>query len=168
MARERISVRKISEVLRLTYDVGLSQRQVAASLGLANGTVATYLARAATAGIRWPLPEGMSEAEVARRLFPPAVRKPVPSRQREPDFALLHQELGRKGVTLLLLWQEYQALDPATSYSYPHFCVRYQAWRKRLKLSLRQVHHAGEKLFVDYAGPTVPVVDPQTCIRSLS
>jgi transposase len=162
MARERISVRKISEVLRLTYEVGLSQRQVAASLGLANGTVATYLARAARAGICWPLPEGMSEAEVAHRLFPPTARKPVPSRRRDPDFAALHHELGRKGVTLLLLWQEYQALDPATSYSYPHFCVRYQAWRKRLKLSLRQVHHAGEKLFVDYAGPTVPVVDSQT------
>jgi transposase len=162
MARERISVRKIIEVLRLTYDVGLSQRQVAASLGLANGTVATYLARATTAGIRWPLPEGMSEAEVGQRLFPPSVRNPIPSRQREPDFAGMHQELGRKGVTLLLLWQEYQALDPATSYSYPHFCVRYQAWRKRLKLSLRQVHQAGEKVFVDYAGPTVPVVDRQT------
>ena len=118
--------------------------------------------RAATAGMGWPLPKGMSEAEVAQRLFPPTERKPVQSRHRVPDFALMHQELGRKGMTLLLLWQEYQAIDPATSYSYPHFCVRYQTWRKRLKLSLRQVHQAGEKLFVDYAGPTVPVVDSQT------
>jgi transposase len=114
MARERISVRKIIEVLRLTYEVGLSQRQVAASLGLAKGTVATYLRRATTAGISWPLAEGMSEAEVGKRLFPPRVRKPTQSRQREPDFAGIHQELGRKGGTLLLLWQEYHAIDPAT------------------------------------------------------
>lgn len=161
MARERISMRKISEVLRLTYEVGLSQRQVAASLGLANGTVATYLNRATAAGLRWPLPAGMAAAELEGVLFA-TPRQQAQSRRAEPDFATLHQELAGKGVTLLWLWQEYRAAYPTDSYSYSQFCVRYRAWRSRLKLSLRQVHRAGEKLFVDYAGPTLPVLDRHT------
>jgi transposase len=165
MARERISMRKISEVLRLTYEVGLSQRQVGASLGLASGTVATYLSRASAAGLRWPLPADLPAAELEGKLFP-AKRASSCPQPLEPDFATWHRELGRKGVTLRLLWEEYRAASPPTSYSYSQACARYQAWRNRLKLSLRQVHKAGEKLFVDYCGPTVPVVDhPSRAVR---
>jgi len=159
MARERISMRKISDVLRLTYEVGLSQRQVAASLNLATGTVAAYLSRAATAGLQWPLPAGLTEEELERALFPSQRDESAAPPYSEPDFATWHRELAHKGVTLLLLWEEYRAASPTTSYSYSQACARYQAWRSRLKLSLRQVHKAGEKLFVDYCGPTVPVLD---------
>src|SRR5262245_8006535 len=153
MARERISMRKISEVLRLTSEVGLSQRQVAASLNLATGTVAAYLSRAVAAGLHWPLPAGLTEAELERALFPSKRAESAALPRSEPDFATWHRELARKGVTLLLLWEEYRAANPTTSYSYSQLCARYQAWRSRLQLSLRQVHKAGEKLFVDYCGP---------------
>ena len=158
MANPRISMRKIKDVLRLRYEAGLSYRQIAASLQLSFGTVANYLDRAATAGLTWPLPEELSESAVEQRLFPAASRRPH-HQWTEPDWSTLHQELRRKGVTLQLLWEEYRAAHPTTSYSYAQFCVRYRAWRERLKPSLRQVHPAGEKLFLDYCGPTVPIVD---------
>lgn len=151
-------MRKIKEVLRLRYEAGLSYRQIAASLHLSFGTVANYLERAASAGLTWPLPAELSESAVEQRLFPAATRG-----QRhgwiEPDWPALHQELRRKGVTLQLLWEEYRTAHPTASYSYAQFCVRYRAWRGHLTPSLRQVHKAGEKLFLDYCGPTVPIVD---------
>src|SRR5262245_1327771 len=161
MATPRISMRKIKDVLRLKHAAGFSQRQIARSLNLSTGAVSTYLTRAAVAGLSWPLPEGLSEAELARALFPCPPAE-APRRWAEPDFATVHQELSRKGVTLQVLWEEYCAAQPHASYSYSQFCARYREWRSRLKLSLRQVHKAGEKLFVDYCGPTVPVIDPLT------
>jgi len=157
MANPRISMRKLIEVLRLRHTAGLSYRQIAASLNLSYGAVSNYLTRAAAAALAWPLPDGMGEGEVEQLLFPAAA---APTRPRvEPDFPTVHQELRRKGVTLQLLWEEYRAAQPTASYSYPQFCARYRAWCSRLKLSLRQVHKAGEKLFVDYCGPTVPVIE---------
>src|SRR5215813_8202467 len=100
----------------------------------------------------------MSDEELEQQLF--GMREPQERVTRNaPDFATLHQELQRKGVTLQLLWEEYQTSSAGPHYSYPQFCARYRAWRQTLKHSLRQVHHAGEKLFVDYCGPTVPVID---------
>jgi transposase len=158
MANPRISMRKIKDVLRLRYTAGLSYRQIATSLHIGYGAVVRYLHRAEAAGLTWPLPAGMSDEELERRLF--GTREPQERVTRTaPDFAMLHQELQRKGVTLQLLWEEYQASSAGPHYSYPQFCARYRAWRQTLKRSLRQVHQAGEKLFVDYCGPTVPVID---------
>ncbi len=161
MARERIAMRCIRDVLRLKYQAGFPHRRIAQSLGIGVGTVTAYLQRAHAAGLHWPLPPELSEAELEQRLFPEGVAAPA-RRRAVPNWAGIHQELGRKGVTLQLLWEEYRTSHPHDSYSYAHFCRQYQHWRQRLTLRMRQVHRAGEKLFVDYAGPTVPIHDAQS------
>ena len=108
---ERLSMRKIREVLRLRYAAGLSTRQVAASVQLAHSTVVEYARRFAAAGLSWPLPAALSDTELERRLFPPPPTVPVDTRP-VPDWAEMHQELRRPGVTLQLLWEEYQAAHP--------------------------------------------------------
>lgn len=159
MSTERVSMRKIKEVLRL-HAAGLSQRHIATSLGLSTGVVCKYLRLIKSAGLAWPLPPDWDESHLEQRLFPPAADIPVvPGTFAEPDFAAIHQELKRKGVTRQLLWEEYQQAHPGNAYRYAQFCQLYRDWRGRLQRSLRQTHRAGEKLFVDYAGPTVPVVD---------
>lgn len=154
-------MRKFKEVLRLTYDLGLTRRQVARSLHLSKTTVAKYLDLAATASLTWPLPDTLNDADLTRLLFPEPETGSL-HQFTTPDFSTIHQELKRKGVTLLLLWEEYAAAHPGSAYRYSQFCHRYKQWRSRLKLVLRQTHRAGEKLFVDYAGQTVPVTDPAT------
>jgi transposase len=131
------------------------------ALHLSLGVVNKYLNAAQAAGITWPPPEGLSESQLRRKLFPPesASSEPV---HAQPDFAAIHQELKRKGVTRLLLWEEYAEANPDNHYQYTQFCFHYQQWRGRLRLSMRQTHLAGEMMFVDYAGPTVPIVDPVT------
>jgi len=158
MPRERLSMRKISEILRL-HAAGLSARQIAMSAGAARSTVADCLWRAGQAGLSWPLPSGLDDALLAQRLYPPApVRDDaVPV----PDWAQLQAELQRKGVTLLLLWQEYKAATPH-GYQYSRFCDLYRAWNQTQDVVLRQTHVPGDKCCVDYAGPTAEVVDPQT------
>src|SRR5947209_20285289 len=133
MPAQRLSMRKLKEVLRLTYSSGLSQRQIARSLSLSKTTVNKYVELARDAGITsWPLPDGMDGAALARALFPG-----TPSNRAQqftpPDFAYLHQELKRKGVTLQLLWEEYAAQNPETSYQYSWFCELYGEWRQRLR-----------------------------------
>ena len=110
-------------------------------------------------GIGWPLPEGIDEAQLESRLLTPTKRS---GRCVEPDFPAIHQELKRKGVTLQLLWSEYTAAHGDQAYRYSQFCFHYQRWRKRQKRSMRQLHRAGEKLFIDYCGPTVAIVDATT------
>lgn len=161
MANPRISMRKIKDVLRLRHTSGLSYRQIAASLQIAYGAVARYLQQAEAVGLSWPLPEGLSDEELEHRLLSSRV-PPVRRTRQEPDFPTIHQELQRKGVTLQLLWEEYRTTSAGPHYSYPQFCVRYRTWRQTLSRSLRQVHPAGEKLFVDYCGPTIPVSDGLT------
>jgi transposase len=161
MARQRIAMRHILDVLRLKHEARLSHRQIATSLGISLGAVTAYLQRAAAAGLAWPLPAESTEHEIEQRLFPSMAKSADPERV-SPEWPLIHQELGGKGVTLQLLWEEYRAAHPTDGYSYPQFCRHYRAWCSRLKLSMRQVHKAGEKLFVDYCGPTVPVVDGGT------
>ncbi|WP_208610742.1 hypothetical protein [Bradyrhizobium shewense] len=151
-------MRQIREVLRLHYSVGMSQRVVARSLGLAQGTVNKYLNLARRAGLTWPLPPELDDdARLETRLFPPP--SDLPSDERpQPDWALVHRELRRRNVTLMLLWEEY-CDSKSDSFSYSWFCERYREWAGRLKPTLRQVHVAGEKLFVDYSGHTMEVVD---------
>jgi transposase len=158
---ERLSMRKIKEVLRLKYEAGLGNRQIARSCSINHSTVADYVIRAKAAGLdRWPLPADLDDVALEAQLFPPrttlAVVRPT------PDWATIHDELSRnKHVTLLLLWQEYKQSNP-DAHSYTRFCELYREWAAKLDVVLRQEHRAGEKLFVDYAGATVPIVDGKT------
>ena len=158
MPTERLSMRHIREVLRLHYSVGMSQHAVARSLGLAQGTVSKYLNRTRRAGLTWPLPPELDDdVRLENRLYPPPSDRPSDERP-QPDWALVHRELRRPNVTLMLLWEEYCDAS-SDSFSYSWFCERYKEWAGRLKPTLRQVHVAGEKLFVDYSGHTMEVVD---------
>jgi transposase len=150
-------MRKINEVLRMRFELKRSHRQIADSIGAASSTVSEYLRRFAEAGLSWPLPAVLSEAELEAKLFPPAPVVPV-SQRSPPEWAAVHAEMRRPGVTLMLLWQEYRASQPQ-GFAYSWFCEHYRAWVGRLDLVMRQEHRAGEKLFVDYAGQTVPITD---------
>jgi transposase len=152
-------MQQIKEVLRLHHEAKLAYSQIALACGLSKGVISKYLSLAKAQGIGWPLPEGMDEAQLESRLLAPRKRS---GRFVEPDFPAIHQELKRKGVTLQLLWSEYAAAHGDQAYRYSQFCFHYQRWRKRQKRSMRQLHRAGEKLFIDYCGPTVPIVDATT------
>jgi len=158
--RERLSMRKIREVLRLANEAAVSYRDIAKSCSIARSTVADYVRRTKQAGLSWPLPDDLDDAALEEHLFPPLPA--IPSDQRpQPDWPQVHHELRRKGVTRFLLWQEYKAIH-RTGYQYSQFCDLYREWRGCQDLEMRQVHKAGEKLFVDYAGQTVRVVDQRT------
>jgi transposase len=160
MSQVRLSMRKIEEILRLKYEAGLSHRAIAQSCAVSPSTVSEYITHAQAAGLSWPLPEGLSAEQLDALLFPQ--RAPAPGRHiPAPDWAELHKELRRKSVTLSLLWVEYRQAHPE-GYGYSQFCHHYRQWAKQLKPMMRQKHKAGEKLFIDYTGQTVPVVEPQT------
>ena len=157
---ERLSMRMIREVLRLKFECGLSDRKIAKSTGIARSSIGDYVRRFHDSGLVWPLSAALKDLELESCLFPwspsvPADQRPV------PDWLWVHQELRRKGVTLFLLWQEYKAAHPE-GFQYAWFCVTYQAWRGRRDLVMRQTHRAGEKLFVDFCGMTVPLTDRQS------
>ena len=157
---ERLSMRKIREVLRLHLACGLSARRIAQSTAVGRTTVGEYLQRFKASGLSWPLPETLSDTELEHRLFPPPPT--VPTEQRPvPDWHQVHAEMRRPGVTQFLLWQEYKQAHPE-GFQYSWFCDQYRLWRGTIDRSMRQSHRAGEKLFVDYAGQTVEVVDPRT------
>lgn len=152
-------MRFIREVLRLAFGVGLSLREIERSLSISHVTASGYVARAKEAGLSWPLPEQLDDAALARLLFPrpspPTGPRPV------PDWAYVHRELRRKGVTRILLWQEYKDAHP-DGYALSRFYKLYNWWADKIDLVMRQEHRAGEKLFVDFAGQTVPIVDEGT------
>jgi transposase len=141
-------MRKIKEVLRLKFEAGLSHERIAAATGLSKGAVAKYLRRALAAGVAWRLVPEIDEARLESLLFPAAAPARVLA-YAQPDFGHIHQELKRKGVTLALLWEEYCTAHPGSAYRYSQFCWHYGRFRERLKRSMRQVHRAGEKLFID-------------------
>jgi transposase len=120
-------MRKVREVLRLKHALGASEREIAVSVGVSRSTIAEYLRRAAVIGITWPVPAGMDDSELERRLFTPASFEEHPA-QPLPDWSHVHKELKRRGVTLLLLWEEYRA-EYADGYGYSRFCDLYRAWR---------------------------------------
>ena len=153
-------MRKIKEVLRLKWANGLSNRQIARSCGIARPTVSDYLRRAEQAGLSWPLSEGWDDTKLERHLFPESPKGTVLERG-SPSWVEVHQELKKKSVTLFLLWQEYRQQHPQ-GYQYSWFCNQYRLWLGQQDRVMRQSHRAGEKLFVDYAGQTVPVIDPRT------
>ena len=152
-------MRKIHEVLRLHHECRRFNREIARAVGASPSTVADYLRRAQLAGLAWPLAQGLTEASLERALFPPCAGSRV--KRPEPDWAEVHRQLGRSGMTLDLLWQEYREAHPE-GYQYSAFCERYRAFAQALPVTLRQSHVPGERLFVDYSGQTVTVIDPTT------
>ena len=149
-------MRQLRQTLRLHLEARLSLRECARVLGISKTTVGAIVSMARVAGVDWAVVQDLSDDELEARIYRPAV--PRSSRHLEPDFAYIHQELRRPGVTLQLLWEEYQRGNDL-AYKYTAYCVKYRAGAAGLKRSMRQIHIAGEKLFVDYAGQTVPVID---------
>lgn len=159
MATERLSMRKHREILRLKWLLGRSHREVARSLGVSVGAVASTVGRAEGAGLEWAWVETASEEELESRLYPPGA---APGAERpRPQCLYLHTERRRPGVTLELLHHEYLERHPE-GYRYSQFCEIYRRWVAKQRISMRQVHRAGEKLFADYAGQKPHLVDPET------
>ncbi len=150
-------MRKIKDVLRLKLDAKLSHEQIARSLGLSKGVVTKYVGLAAAAGLSWSQIQSCDDVTLERQLL---VAPQRPRTQVQPDYARVHHELRRKGVTLMLLWEEYQAEHAEHhTYRYSQYCEKYRQFTRRLKRSMRQTHRAGEKLFIDFAGPTILLTD---------
>jgi transposase len=154
-------MKDIRSILRLTHESGLSVREVSERLGLSKSTVSTYLLRAREAGLDgWPLPEGCGDdAALERRLFRQMGRPPRDT--TEPDWQLISREMKRKSVTLLLLWQEYREAHP-DGFGYTWFCDKFGAHEKRANPAYRHRHSAGAEMQTDYAGQTIPLIDPDT------
>jgi transposase len=157
MATERLSMRQLREVLRLYYEMRLSNRAIARSCSISSSTVSDYLCRAKLAKLGWPLADEMDDERLEKLLFPEE-RCPVENRP-EPDYGRIHVELRRKHVTLLLLWQEYREAHP-DGLQYSQFCARYREWAARLNPTMRQTHRAGEKVFVDFSGDGLIISGP--------
>ena len=161
MPQERLSMRKIKEVLRLRFVGGLYQDQIARSCSIGQSTVHRYLERAEAAGLSWPLPEDYDDDQLEALLFPQQ-RGRKPGGCASPDLADMHRQLAEhRHLTLQLLWEEYREVHPG-GYGYSRFCELYHHWKRSQDVVLRQEHRPGEKMFVDWAGPTIPIQDPQT------
>jgi len=152
-------MRKIREILRLKWELGLSHREISQRCGSSSGAITECLKRAQRAGLAWPLPD-IDDAELEARLYPPA-QTAVADKRSMPEMAQLQVELRRPGVTLRLLWEEYYAQSPQ-GYRYTQFCVLYSRWLKCQRPTMRQVHVGGDKLFVDYSGKRPVIVDRET------
>jgi len=153
-------MRKIKEVLRLKFEADLSHRRIARCCRISRPAVMAYLTRFEEAGLSWPAAAELDDAALEHKLYPQAPMLPTAERTM-PDWSYVHRELRRKSVTLTLLWHEYKAIHPE-GFQYSWFCDQYRAWAGKLDVVMRQEHRAGEKLFVDYAGQTVEVVDRRT------
>jgi len=161
MPTERLTMRRVREILRLKFGMGLSVRQIARSCSMSNGGVCGYLQRAQVAHLSWPLPDELDDAALEALLFPSVANLAVRGVPL-PDFQRIYQELrSHRHLTLSLLWQEYKE-NHGTGYQYSRFCQLYRDWAKKLDVVMRQEHRAGDKTYVDHAGPTVPVVDPES------
>ncbi|MTI11867.1 IS21 family transposase [Sansalvadorimonas verongulae] len=157
---QRLPMRKIRDVLRLKFENNLSNRRIAQSNAMSRATVTDYLSRFYSSGLPWPLPDDLDDEALEQHLFAP----PDKARKKKdilPDWHHIHKNLRRSGVTLNLLWQEYKAGCPE-GYQYSHFCDKYREWRSHLDVVMRQNHLAGDKLFLDYAGQTMPITNPST------
>src|ERR1700686_959911 len=156
MPAERIAMRQVREVLRLKA-AGVSGNEIARRVGVASSTVRLTLKRLAVAGLGWPLPAELTDAALEAQLFTAVGKKQGHRRRAEPDWAAVHRERKRKHVTLQILWDEYIERHP-DGYRYSRFCELYRGWASRISVTMRQTHAGGDKLFVDYAGDTVPVI----------
>jgi len=156
MPAERVAMRHVREILRLKF-AGVAIREIARRAGVAPSTVRATLARLQAAGLTWPLPEDMTDVRLEAELYKDSGARQGLRRHAEPDWAAVQRELKRKHVTLAVLWDEYIANHP-DGYRYSRFCELYRAWEGKLPVTMRQTYQGGDKLFVDYAGDTVPVV----------
>ena len=154
-------MRKFREVLRLKHEHGLTNRKIAKSCSLSHVTVGKYLELAENNGIAWPLPENIDDTRIEQLLYQQIERKSSEKRRQMPSMKYLYEEHKRPGVTMQLLWYEYKQNYP-NGYQYSFFCELYKRWSGQLDIPLRQEYRAGEKLFVDYAGQTIPITDPKT------
>jgi len=162
MSRRRIDVRKLREIIRLHYQAGLSANKIATSVNISRSAVQEYLRRARFHELSWPLPDSLDDAQLETLLYPSQIHGLVYS---EPAWELLHRQLKEKGVTRELIWLEYKSDCHSLGrvpYSYQQYCKLYQIWAKNITVVMRQEHLAGQKLFVDFAGKTIPVVDAET------
>ena len=158
MPGQRLPMRKIRDVLRLSA-AGMSKRKIAISLGVGATAAGDCIRRARRAGLVWPLPDDLGDEALEVRLYPASVAlAAIKARRRQPDWPDIHRELRRKGVTLRLVWEEHRAAHP-DGHGYSRFCELYRSWEGRLSPTMRQTHVAGERLFVDYAGTTLEVID---------
>ena len=155
-------MRKVKEVLRLRFGLGLQQSQIARSCSLGQATVHRYLQKAAAAGLSWPLPEDVDDRHLEELLFPVGPGRPSHTVRSLPDFGEVRRQLQtHKHLTLQLVWEEYREARP-DGYGYSRFCELYDRWSRNQDVVLRQEHRAGEKMFVDWAGDTIPLQDPRT------
>lgn len=151
-------MRQLLNLARLRFAEQRSYSEIAASLGMARSTVQSAVERFAQAGLTWPLPAELDEDSLYARLYPTA---PL-ARSADPDFAKVAAELKRKGVTRMLLWQEYVAAHGAQALAYSQFCARLQVYQSSCDPVMRMQHRPGEKAFVDYAGLSMAVTDART------
>ncbi|WP_146168674.1 transposase [Sphingomonas sp. PP-CE-3G-477] len=157
MPTERIAMRKVREILRLTYDAGLPSREVARRVGVGSTGVRMMLQRFRASKLEWPLADGLTDTALELELYGVAAKRGSERGRHEPDWAVVNRELKRKHVTLQLLWDEYIEAHP-DGYRYSRFCELYRSWEGRLPVTMRQTHLGGDRMFVDYAGDTVSVV----------
>ena len=158
MPAERVSMRRGREILRLKHECGATERAIAQSLGIARSTVAVTLDRLAAAALGWPLPTTLTDRVLEAMLYAGPGTQCGSRRKAEPDWAHVDHELRRPGVTLMRLWEEYRQREPG-GYGYSRWCELYRAWEGRLSPTMRQAHRAGARMFVDYAGQTVELID---------
>lgn len=159
MATKRLPMRKLRQILKLKYETGLAHRQIAKACSVGAATVSLYLQRAREAGLSWPLPDALDDAALEARLFDrPLV---AGAARASPDWSAMHQELKRPGVTLQLLWLEHLEIHPH-GYRYSQFCELYRRWRGKLSPSMRQHHRPGEKVFEDFSGKRLHIVERDT------
>jgi transposase len=159
-ARRELTMRQLRHMLRLAQD-GVSAREIGRRLGVARSTIQDNLKRAAAAGLTWPLPEDLNDDVLEKRLFARTGVKTGHRRRAEPNWAELARELKRPGVNMMILWEEYRAACP-DGYGYSRFCDLFRGFERRLTPVMRQHHVAGDKVFVDYSGKRIGIVNPAT------
>lgn len=155
----RISMIKLREILRLRYENGLSVRAIGFSCNIGRQTVANYVTLSKISGINWEVDKNLNDTELEAKLYKNKVN--IGGDRAIPDYEYINTELKRPGVTLQLLWCEYKQQDP-NGYQYEMFCLLYRIWKKRQNVCMRQNHKAGEKLFIDYAGDKIQIINPAT------
>jgi transposase len=152
-------MRKVKEVLRLSFGLGLQQNEIARSCAIGQSTVHRYLQKAAAAGLTWPLAEDLDDRRLEELLFRKPAGRPSRNIRSLPDFGEVRRQLQtHKHLTLQLIWEEYRQTQ-SDGYGYSRFCELYDRWHRQQDVVMRQEHRAGEKMFVDWAGDTVPLYD---------
>ena len=160
MPTPRVPMSKQRQILQLLHDGHLSSREIAAALHISKSSVGDIARAALKVGLDWETASRLSDDELKARIYRPGTLRRCAL--IEPDYKQMYRELKRADVTLQLLWEEYQVQHGSNAYKYSAFCDRFRNWHKTLKLSMRQIHPAGERAFLDFAGRTVPIIDAHT------